>query len=138
MFGSADNQRIFGLLTAALVVSIVFGVTLGSASFKGNALGAEFYIGGPVAAYLAQLIFFYRLHLFDQGLGGDTSDALNHPIEKIPSIDDIENMIIELEGKTKRIKVRITRLKDAKQSFNGNSPQAAFAAMGIKPARRGG
>lgn len=133
-----DNNRIFGLLVFAFVVSIVFGYSLESATLKGKALGAQFYIGGPVVAFLIQLWFFKKFNLFDQGLSIDKDDVFNHPIETISSEEEIENMIIELKAKTQRINNRINRLENAKEQFDEKMPQAAFKAMGFNPARRGG
>lgn len=138
MFSTPDNQRIFGLLIVALIVSIVFGVSLKGATFGGEVLEAQFYIGGPVAGYLVLITFFYNFHLFDQGLSHQKEDILSHPIETLSSIEEIENMIIGLKGQSERIGNRIARLKDAKTKFVQNSPEAAFSAMGINPARRGG
>jgi len=138
MFSTPDNQRIFGLLIVALIVSVVFGVSLKGATFGGEVLGAQFYLGGPVAAYLILITFFYKFHLFDQGLSDQKEDILSHPIETLSSVEEIENMIIDLNGQSERIRNRIARLKDAKTQFVQNSPEAAFSAMGISPARRGG
>ena len=138
MFSTPDNQRIFGLLIIAIIVSIIFGVTLKGATFEGEVLGAQFYIGGPVAAFLVQITFFYKFHLFDQGLSNEKEDILSHSIETLSSVEEIENMIIDLKGQSERIENRIARLKEAINNFDQDSPEAAFNAMGIRPARRGG
>jgi len=138
MFSTPDNQRIFGLLIIAIIVSVIFGMSLKGATFQGDVLGAQFYIGGPVAAFLIQISFFYKFHLFDQGLSNDKGDILSHPVETLSSIEEIENMIIDLKGQSERIQNRITRLKEAKAEFEQGSQADAFNAMGFRPARRGG
>ncbi len=138
MFSTPDNQRIFGLLIIAIIVSVIFGVSLKGATFEGEVLGAQFYIGGPVAAFLIQITFFYKFHLFDQGLSNEKEDILSHSIETLSSVEEIENMIIDLKGQSERIENRMARLIEAKNKFDKNSPEAAFSAMGIRPARRGG
>lgn len=138
MFNTPDNQRIFGLLIIAIVVAVIFGFSLKSATFEGELLGAQFYLGGPVAAFLIQLIIFYQLHLFEQGLPKDKQDILSQSIESLSSVEEIENMIIDLKGQSERIKNRISRLEHAKAIFDRDKPEATFSAMGITPARRGG
>jgi len=138
MFSTPHNQRIFGLLIIAIVVSVIFGVSLKGATFQGEVLGAQFYIGGPVAAFLIQISFFYKFHLFDQGLSSEKSDILSHPVETLSSVEEIENMIIDLKGQSERIKNRISRLNEAKSQFEQGSQADAFKAMGFRPARRGG
>ncbi|VAW57965.1 hypothetical protein MNBD_GAMMA11-1456 [hydrothermal vent metagenome] len=138
MFSTPDNQRIFGLLFIALIVSIIFGFTLKEARIGGDLYGAEFYIGGPVASFIMLISFFYKFHLFDQGLYSQSEDILNRPMETLSSVEEIENMIIDLKGQSERIANRISRLEDARIRFDKNAPEAAFSAMGISPARRGG
>lgn len=133
-----NDFRIFGLLFVALVVSVVFGFTLEGAQFSGQALGADFYIGGPVAAYLIQLVIYYKLKLFDQGLKSNFTENLTHPIESFTSIEQIEDLIIALQADGKRIKNKISHLDKAKDKFNSADPREAFEAMGFRPARRGG
>ena len=138
MLITQDDRRIFGLLAVALAASVIFGYSLESATFRGEALGAEFYIGGPVAGFIILLYCFHRFHLFDQGLLHEKDDMLSHPIEAITSAEEIENMIIDLKAQSQRIVNRIDRLEKAKMQFDKNSPQAVFSAMGFTPARRAG
>ncbi len=138
MGNKKNDFRIFGLLFVALVVSVVFGFTLGEANFSGEALGADFYIGGPVAAYLIQLVIYYKLKLFDQGLTSSFTENLTHPIESFTSIEQIEDLIVALQADGKRITNKISHLEKAKQKFNSEDPREAFKAMGFRPARRGG
>jgi len=138
MFSTPDNQRIFGLLIIALIVSIIFGMTLKETTVEGEVMGAQFYIGGPVAAFLILITFFYKFHLFDQGLAEPSDNILNHPLENLSNVEEIENMIIDLKGQSERIANRIVRLEDAKAQFDQNTPEATFTTMGMTPARRGG
>ena len=130
--------RIFGLLTFALVSTLMLAYGLDVADVKGEVLGIKFTVFGPSAAFIVLVLIFFATGLFKFGLQDDDEKALNYPMEKL-TLEEIETMLDELELKARKIERRKNQLEAAKSAFERQaSNDEVLAASGMRAVRRPG
>lgn len=131
--------RIFGLLSFALVSTLLLNYGLKTGDVQGEMLGVSFRIIGTSAFFLVQLVMFGAFRLFGSGLKGKGTELeFNRPVESLTlaEIDDLLDEVLKQLRRTNRQKVQLEAAKAAAE--NQASPVDVMAAAGFRPARRTG
>ena len=128
--------RVLGLLIVALMASLVLYGGLSTAKVEGSALGWQFVIGGPAGFFVTLVLIFSWRGLLNFKVEDRRTDTLSLPIDKMSlaqaerAIDDFQSDINEIQRKREAIQRYVAKLNE------GNDPEAAMAAIGMRPARR--
>ncbi len=128
--------RVFGLLVFAALATIALYQGLSTASVAGQLLGADFTVGGPAALFVILILIFSWRGLLTFSVEDKRAQTLARPIDKMTlqeaqrAIDDLQSDINEIERQRKNLQAYVNHLKQ------GIDPDAAMAAIGMRPARR--
>lgn len=128
--------RVFGLLVIAILATLLLYGGLSTAEVSGNALGWGFTIGGPAGLFVTLVLIFSWRGLLDFKVEDRRTDILSLPIDKMTlaeaerAIDDLQSDINEIQRKRVALQKYVSKLNQ------GDDPEAAMAAIGMRPARR--
>jgi hypothetical protein len=129
--------RVFGLLVFAALVTIVLYQGLSTASVGGDLLGARFTVGGPAALFVTLILIFSWRGLLTFSVEDKRAQTLARPIDKMTlqeaqrAIDDLQSDIEEIRRRREILQAYVEQLDQ------GSDHDAAMAAIGMRPARRG-
>ena len=128
--------RVFGLLVFAALATIALYQGLSTASVTGQLLGAHFTVGGPAALFVTLILIFSWRGLLTFSVEDKRAQTLARPIDKMTlqeaqrAIDDLQSDINEIGRQRNNLQAYVNHLKQ------GSDPDAAMAAIGMRPARR--
>jgi hypothetical protein len=136
MYKYRIELRIFGLLSFALLATLLLAYGLEVAGVKGELLGVKFTVVGSSAFFIVLVLIFFATGLFKFGLEEEKSNVLNYPIENL-SLEEIELMLDELLVSSRKIDRRKRQLEATKAALQAQlTPDEIMQSSGITIVRR--